>query len=198
VYAVGFQEIVDLNAINVALDNRKTQSRAVQWSEKIADCLNSVGNYTMISEKHLVGLLLCVFVKKNLVDRIKDVRTCSTGVGIMGVLGNKGGIGISMNIFDSSICFIVSHLAAHTENVEGRNMDFRNIIERSVFLSEYSSSDRDREEGSFDQVTLHSTARHCTVQRCTLLHFTCTFERILVTLLVNCIVLNYVVIHESH
>ena len=38
---------MDLNAINVALDNRKTQSRAVQWSEKISDCLNSVGNYTM-------------------------------------------------------------------------------------------------------------------------------------------------------
>ena len=159
VYAVGFQEIVDLNAINVALDNRKTQSRAVQWSEKIADCLSSVGNYTMISEKHLVGLLLCVFVKKNLVEKIKDVRTCSTGVGIMGVLGNKGGIGISMNIFDSSICFIVSHLAAHTENVEGRNMDFRNIIERSVFPSEYSSSsERDRDEGSYEQVTLHITA----------------------------------------
>ena len=159
VYAVGFQEIVDLNAINVALDNRKTQSRAVQWSEKIADCLSTVGNYTMISEKHLVGLLLCVFVKKNLVDKIKDVRTCSTGVGIMGVLGNKGGIGISMNIFDSSVCFIVSHLAAHTENVEGRNMDFKNIIERSIFPSEYStSSDRDRDEVSFDQVELHTTA----------------------------------------
>lgn len=166
-YAVGFQEIVDLNAINVALDNRKTQSRAVQWSDKIADCLNSVGNYTMISEKHLVGLLLCVFVKKNLVDKIKDVRTCSTGVGIMGVLGNKGGIGISMNIFDSSICFIVSHLAAHTENVEGRNMDFRNIIERSVFMSEYSSSDRDREEGPFDQVILKCTALLNEVHCCT-------------------------------
>ena len=183
---------MDLNAINVALDNRKTQSRAVQWSEKISDCLNSVGNYTMISEKHLVGLLLCVFVKKNLVDKIKDVRTCSTGVGIMGVLGNKGGIGISMNIFDSSVCFIVSHLAAHTENVEGRNMDFRNIIERSVFSSEYSSSDRDREEGPFDQVTQHSTAQHNEAHCCTSY---VSLSPFLLASLIICIVLCSIVLY---
>jgi hypothetical protein len=116
-------------------------------------CLSNVGNYEMICQpKHLVGLLLCVFVKKHLCDSIKDVRTCSTGVGIMGVLGNKGGIGISMNIFDSSICFISAHLAAHTENVEGRNLDFKNIIERSVFLAENSSYDQDRDGSSSDQV----------------------------------------------
>ena len=108
----------------------------------------------MIPPKHLVGLLLCVFVKTPLFKSIKDVRTCSTGVGIMGVLGNKGGIGISMNIFDSSICFISAHLAAHTENVEGRNLDFKNIIERSVFLAESSSSENDREGSSFDQVAV--------------------------------------------
>lgn len=102
--------------------------------------------------KHLVGLLLCVFVKKHLCESVKDVRTCSTGVGIMGVLGNKGGIGISMNIFDSSICFIATHLAAHTENVEGRNLDFKNIIERSVFPAENSSYDQDKEGSSSDQV----------------------------------------------
>ena len=102
--------------------------------------------------KHLVGLLLCIFVKKHLCDSVKDVRTCSTGVGIMGVLGNKGGIGISMNVFDSSICFISAHLAAHTENVEGRNLDFKNIIERSIFLAENSSFDPDRDGSSSDQV----------------------------------------------
>ena len=118
------------------MDNRKTQSRGVFWSEKIINCLQNVGCYTMICEKHLVGLLLCIFAKKTLVNKINDVRTCSTGVGIMGVLGNKGGIGVSMNIYDSNVCFISSHLAAHTENVEGRNLDYKNIIERSVFPSD--------------------------------------------------------------
>ena len=137
------------------MNNSKTQSRAAFWSEKIGACLSNVGNYEMICQpKHLVGLLLCIFVKKHLCDSVKDVRTCSTGVGIMGVLGNKGGIGISMNVFDSSICFISAHLAAHTENVEGRNLDFKNIIERSIFLAENSSFDPDRDGPSSDQVQL--------------------------------------------
>ena len=153
IYAIGFQEIVDLNAINVALDNRKTQSRALFWSEIISTCLQDVGTYSLVCEKHLVGLLLCIFVKKSLVSKINDVRTCSTGVGIMGVLGNKGGIGVSMNIYDSNICFISSHLAAHTENVEGRNMDFKNIIERSIFLSENGGNEYDQKDPSAaDQV----------------------------------------------
>ena len=138
----------------MALDNRKTQSRGVFWSEKIIACLQNVGNYTMICEKHLVGLLLCIFVKKNLVTKINDVRTCSTGVGIMGVLGNKGGIGVSMNIYDSNVCFISSHLAAHTENVEGRNLDFKNIIERSVFPSENDGFESEQNESrSVDDVS---------------------------------------------
>lgn len=108
----------------------------------------------MICEKHLVGLLLCIFVKKNLVTKINDVRTCSTGVGIMGVLGNKGGIGVSMNIYDSNVCFISSHLAAHTENVEGRNLDFKNIIERSVFPSENDGFESEQNESrSVDDVS---------------------------------------------
>lgn len=104
----------------------------------------------MLCDKHLVGLLLCIFVKKDLESNIRDVRTCSTGVGIMGVLGNKGGVGISMNVFDSSICFLSAHLAAHSENVEGRNLDFKNIIERSLFPCEGSPDLRD--DSPSDQV----------------------------------------------
>ena len=104
-------------------------SRAAFWEDKINACLKNVGDYVMRCEKHLVGLLLLIFVKKNLLPKINDVRTCSTSTGIMGMLGNKGGIGISMNIYDSNVCFVSSHLAAHTENVEGRNLDFKNILE---------------------------------------------------------------------
>ena len=37
--------------------------------------------------------------------------------------------------YDSAMCFVCAHLAAHQENVSGRNADYRNIIERSVFPS---------------------------------------------------------------
>lgn len=41
--------------------------------------------------------------------------------------------------YDSALCFVCAHLAAHQENVSGRNADYRNIIDRSVFSSSSAS-----------------------------------------------------------
>ncbi len=35
------------------------------------------------------------------------------GVGVMGMLGNKGGASVRMTVFDSAMCFTCAHLAAH-------------------------------------------------------------------------------------
>ena len=40
------------------------------------------------------------------------------------MMGNKGGAAIRMKLMDSTVCFVCSHLAAHRENVAGRNADF--------------------------------------------------------------------------
>eukprot|EP01038_Epipyxis_sp_PR26KG_P011261 gene11261-15109_t len=137
VYAIGFQEIVDLNAMNVALNSGNTLQRAQFWQEEIESSLGSTGaRYALISAKPLVGLLLCVYAKESVYSHIKDVRSTTLGVGIMGMLGNKGGVSIRFSLYDSSVCFVCAHLAAHRENVSGRNSDFKNIYERSFFPSE--------------------------------------------------------------
>lgn len=137
IYAIGFQEIVDLNAMNVALNSNNTQQRAQFWEERIAESLDSTGvKYQLIGEKYLVGLLLCVYIKESLVNSVRDIRATSLGVGIMGMMGNKGGVSVRFSLFDSTICFICAHLAAHRENVAGRNTDFKNIYEKSLFVSE--------------------------------------------------------------
>ncbi len=135
--------------MNVALDGSKTQQRSQFWQEKITECLASSGfKFTKVMEKHLVGLLLVIFVKDSIFSYVKDVRSSSIGVGIMGMMGNKGGIAIRMSLFDSSVCFICSHLAAHRENVVGRNADFKNIIQRILFLSETSNKEDDEDDDS--------------------------------------------------
>lgn len=40
-YAVGFQEIVDLNAMNVAINSNNTSQRAGFWQERIREALDS-------------------------------------------------------------------------------------------------------------------------------------------------------------
>ena len=78
IVAVGFQEIVDLNAVNVAVDN-KTQQRAQFWTERLLVTLNSPQNsrndpnrqYILLMQKPMVGLLVCVFVKAPHKDRVR-------------------------------------------------------------------------------------------------------------------------------
>lgn len=143
-YAIGFQEIVDLNAMNVALDNSRTIQRQQFWQEKIAECLASTGiNFQLISSRAMVGLLLCIYVQEKSVTSVRDVRGTSLGVGIMGMMGNKGGVCIRLSLYDSSLCFVCSHLAAHRENVTGRNNDFKNIYEKSLFTADGVFDDSD-------------------------------------------------------
>ena len=83
--------------------------------------------------KYLVGLLVCVFVKAPHKPRVKHVHTDSVGVGVMGVMGNKGGVSIRLQFYDSTLCFVCTHLAAHRENVAGRNADFANVFNKTSF-----------------------------------------------------------------
>jgi phosphatidylinositol-bisphosphatase len=132
---VGFQEIVDLNAVNVAVDN-KTQQRSLFWVEKIRSALHSrpnSPNFTLLVYKHLVGLLLCIFVKSSHHNRIKHLHAESVGVGVMGMMGNKGAVCVRLQFYDSTLCFVCSHLAAHRENVQGRNADYYNIMAKTAF-----------------------------------------------------------------
>lgn len=141
IVAVGFQEIVDLNAVNVAVDN-KTQQRTQYWVDRLRATLNAPhrtrsnpqqNGYALLMQRSMVGLLICVFVKAPHRGRVKAVASDSVGVGVMGMMGNKGGVSIRVQFYDSTLCFVNSHLAAHRENVAGRNADFLNIISKLSF-----------------------------------------------------------------
>jgi inositol polyphosphate 5-phosphatase INPP5B/F len=134
IYVVGFQEMVDLTVVNVAMDS-KSQQRSQYWSEQISECLTAKGgSYTMVMSAYLVGLLVCVLVKNSTLPHVRDVRSATAGVGVMGVMGNKGGASIRLTLYDSSLCVVCAHLAAHRENVAGRNGDFQSIIEKTMFV----------------------------------------------------------------
>ncbi len=74
-----FQEIVDLNAGNLLVDH----SASKPWEERIERTLNQA--YQQVGSKHLVGLSMCIYVKKSLFEYVKDVQSDTVGVGIMGV-----------------------------------------------------------------------------------------------------------------
>jgi phosphatidylinositol-bisphosphatase len=144
VVALGFQEIVDLNAVNVVVNSTLTVQRSSAWEEAVLTALNRhVGapggtsetavQYRVVLEKHLVGILLLVFVRTDHWEHVKEVKGATAGVGIMGVMGNKGGAAVRLKFYSSTLCFVCAHLAAHRENVAGRNADYLNILSKVQF-----------------------------------------------------------------
>lgn len=138
VYAVGFQELVQLSAGNMASD-KHSQSRVDQWMEIIKATLNKgrseqkKDGYELVLCSHLVGLCLLVFVADRHLPHVSNVDGQTTGVGVLGMMGNKGACATRLQLYDSTLCFVCSHLAAHRSNVHGRNKDFANIISRTKF-----------------------------------------------------------------
>jgi len=45
------------------------------------------------------------------------------------VIGNKGAVVVCFHLFETSICFVNSHLAAHQQNIKDRNEDVMEVID---------------------------------------------------------------------
>ncbi|CAI5719072.1 unnamed protein product [Hyaloperonospora brassicae] len=142
--ALGLQEIVDLNAVNVVVNSTLTVQRSAAWKDAVLFALNHDATgpdkaarapvqYRVVLEKHLVGILLLVFVRADHVAHVQEVKGATAGVGIMGVMGNKGGAAVRLKFYSSTLCFVCAHLAAHRENVAGRNADYLNILSKVDF-----------------------------------------------------------------
>ncbi|CAM9900250.1 unnamed protein product [Chrysoparadoxa australica] len=138
IYAIGLQEIVDLNAVNVAVTDSKSKERAAMWRSQIERCLSTSCSYRLVAQRHLVGVLMFVFVREDhcRAGVIKDVQDTSVSTGIMGVMGNKGAVCVRLQAWDTTLCFVCSHLAAHRGNVEGRNADYWAIMSKASFDGE--------------------------------------------------------------
>lgn len=46
---------------------------------------------------------------------------------VAGLSGNKGGVAIRFDYFDTSFCFVCAHLASGSSNWDDRNRDFHTI-----------------------------------------------------------------------
>jgi len=141
IFVLGLQEIVPLNNTNVSgakrlvrMKSNPTTAREA-WEEKIKNTLAEQFRdlYCLVATHHYVGVMLCVFAKEPVHGEISNVMMGKKGVGIGDFAGNKNGVGISMKIYDSEVCFVCSHLEAHKNDVAERNKDYRAIIEELRF-----------------------------------------------------------------
>ncbi|GAA5890232.1 hypothetical protein JCM6882_008762 [Rhodosporidiobolus microsporus] len=164
--AVGFQELLPLHAalaglsqtslaltdsqLQTAIDSRYSTSSS---SSPASTAAPSTARYTRIARHSLGGIALLVYARKGTVaERVQRVELATAGCGMFGLMGNKGAVGVRVTLVESKekggekregdgtsvFTFVTAHLAAHQSRkyVDRRNADWRNIVERLVFIGE--------------------------------------------------------------
>lgn len=126
------------------------------------DCLHPKAMYEELVSVRLVGMMLIVAIRQELRKNVIRYSIQTVGTGALNFMvskriakvntilecqststiknmpsfmsqGNKGGVGVSMQINEAFICFVNSHLAAHIHEIDRRKEDHDEIIRRMQF-----------------------------------------------------------------
>ncbi|XP_020207967.1 type I inositol polyphosphate 5-phosphatase 10 isoform X1 [Cajanus cajan] len=119
---------------NLNLDDSSTEEEDENFPITVSLPSNQM-KYSLVSSKQMVGIFVSVWMKKELVQNVGHLRICCTSRGIMGCLGNKGCISVSMSFYQTSFCFICSHLASGEKEGDElrRNLDVIEILKNTQF-----------------------------------------------------------------
>ncbi|XP_062309249.1 synaptojanin-1 isoform X1 [Osmerus eperlanus] len=130
IFAIGFEEMVELNAGNIVSASTTNQKL---WAAELQKSISRDHKYVLLASEQLVGVCLFIFIRPQHAPFIRDVAVDTVKTGMGGATGNKGGVAIRMLFHTTSICVICSHFAAGQSQVKERNDDYNEITRRLAF-----------------------------------------------------------------
>ncbi|MCD7447913.1 hypothetical protein HAX54_036281 [Datura stramonium] len=117
--------------------------------------VSSHPRYIRIVSKQMVGIYVSIWVRRRLRRHINNLQVSPVGVGLMGYMGNKGSVSVSMSLFQSRLCFVCSHLTSGQKDGadQRRNSDVYEIMRRTHFSSVFDAdADQPQTIPSHDQI----------------------------------------------
>ncbi|XP_072471171.1 synaptojanin-1 isoform X2 [Notamacropus eugenii] len=130
IFAIGFEEMVELSAGNIVSTSTTNQKL---WAVELQKTISRDKKYVLLASEQLVGVCLFVFIRPQHAPFIRDVGVDTVKTGMGGATGNKGAVAIRMLFHTTSLCFVCSHFAAGQSQVKERNDDFVEIARKLSF-----------------------------------------------------------------
>ena len=131
IYAIGSEECLRSIFKSLFYSDKTT------WENSLRAYFGN--NYALIASETLCAIHLVIFIRSSLIKNISKVQANTVKTGAKNLLGNKGAVGISFNIFNLSIMIINCHLAANQPRSQQRNIDFERCV--SNMTDSYKSFD---------------------------------------------------------
>ena len=103
-----------------------------EWESLVHRCLGAP-SWGLVKLVTLWEMRLCVFARTEHLAggehaAIHHVRAARSATGFASVLGNKGGLVVTLQFGGTSLCFVSCHLAAHSHKVAARNANLQEIL----------------------------------------------------------------------
>ncbi|CAN8306183.1 unnamed protein product [Cochlearia groenlandica] len=138
IVVVGLQEVemgAGFLAMAAAKETVGLEGSAVGqwWIDAIGKALDEKNTFERMGSRQLAGLLISLWARKEIRTHVGDLDVAAVPCGFGRAIGNKGGVGLRIRVYDRIMCFVNCHLAAHLEAVNRRNADFNHIFRLMVF-----------------------------------------------------------------
>lgn len=134
-YVLGLQEVVELASAKEYMSRIYTDPGPLtKWKKSMTEALPA--GYDLVSEQQLSGLVLLIYASPEVSPSISSISMQSVGTGIMGYLGNKGGLSTRIVLGETTrLVFVNSHLASGTDptHLDRRCWDVAQILSRTKF-----------------------------------------------------------------
>ncbi|OVA12118.1 Inositol polyphosphate-related phosphatase [Macleaya cordata] len=138
IVVVGLQEVemgAGFLAMSAAKETVGLEGSAIGqwWLDTIGRTLVEGTTFERGGSRQLAGLLIAVWVRKNLRPHVGDIDAAAVPCGFGRAIGNKGAVGLRMRVYGRALCFVNCHFAAHLEAVNRRNADFDHVYRTMIF-----------------------------------------------------------------